>query len=64
VSAEHKRLRKMIFERDGYRCRWCGKPTRHPVLDHVIPVSRGGTDDPDNLCTACPDCNQRRGADG
>lgn len=55
-------LRKQIFMRDGYRCVHCGampSDGRHVFLevDHVIPVSRGGTDDPGNLQTLCHVCN-------
>jgi hypothetical protein len=28
------------------------------TIDHVIPTALGGTDTPDNLVTACEDCNQ------
>lgn len=31
-------------------------------IDHAIPVSRGGTDQPNNLTWACHDCNTRKGA--
>src|ERR687884_10993 len=31
------------------------------TLDHIIPRSRGGTSDPENLCAACIACNQRKG---
>lgn len=53
----HVRFR--IFERDGFACRYCGRSAPDVVLhvDHVHPVSRGGTDHPDNLCTACSACN-------
>lgn len=52
-------LRLTLFERDGWRCRYCGeRVTEQTVtLDHVIPQSSGGTDDPDNLATACLMCN-------
>jgi CRISPR/Cas system Type II protein with McrA/HNH and RuvC-like nuclease domain len=41
------------------RCLYCGRYLRSKgvTLDHVIPVSRGGTHDPDNLALACPLCN-------
>lgn len=46
------------------RCYWCHKPTtrkdRH--LDHVVPLSRGGTDSVGNLCVSCPTCNLRKNA--
>ena len=31
-------------------------------IDHIVPYSRGGTNDADNLVTACPTCNYGRGA--
>lgn len=54
-------IRFDVFERDGFRCVYCGRGARDGVelqLDHVIPHSRGGSDDPDNLCTACDTCNR------
>jgi len=58
------RLRFSILERDGYRCRYCGRGAPDVTLhvDHVHPQSRNGTDDPDNLVTACEDCNQGKGS--
>lgn len=55
----HK-LRRAIFERDHYRCRYCGDFKGGLTLDHVMPVSRGGTDDLENLVTACKSCNSRK----
>lgn len=53
-----------ILKRDGYRCRYCGRSARVVLLevDHVIAVAAGGPDDPDNLVTACGDCNAGKGA--
>lgn len=49
-----------VLSRDLFRCRYCGRGPRQVELevDHVYPKSRGGTDDPDNLVTACFDCNR------
>lgn len=54
-----RRLRIAILERDGYRCVYCGRSATDVVLevDHVLPRSRGGTDEPTNLVTGCQDCN-------
>lgn len=54
------RLRFEILKRDGFRCQYCGAtPLKRPLeIDHVVPASRGGTDDPANLVTACWDCNR------
>ena len=30
------------------------------TVDHIIPLSQGGTDDIDNLCLACFHCNRRK----
>ena len=30
------------------------------TIDHLVPQSLGGTDEPDNLALACTRCNQRR----
>lgn len=32
-----------------------------PSIDHVIPVTKGGTNDLDNLVFACFQCNGRKG---
>lgn len=51
-----------IWRRDGFRCRYCGKTVQEEgvilEVDHVIPVSVGGGDEPSNLVTACRDCNR------
>lgn len=52
--------RKIVLERDNYRCQICGATNIHSKLevDHIIPLSRGGTDDFDNYTTLCFDCNR------
>jgi CRISPR/Cas system Type II protein with McrA/HNH and RuvC-like nuclease domain len=54
-----KRLRFAIFARDQFTCRYCGKQSDETPLhiDHIVPVSKGGTNDEQNLVTACADCN-------
>ena len=51
------RLRRRILERDGYRCRACGRPGRLEV-DHVQPLHQGGAAlDPTNLQALCGPCH-------
>ena len=51
------RLRRRILDRDGWRCRVCGKPGRLEA-DHVVPLERGGDAwDPDNLQCLCRSCH-------
>ena len=54
-----KRRRFEILKRDSFTCRYCGCMAPEAVLrvDHIIPVSKGGTDDDANLTTACHPCN-------
>lgn len=54
-----KRVRFSVFSRDGFACRYCGatSETVQLVLDHIEPVSKGGSDEPENLVTACQPCN-------
>lgn len=54
------KLRKQIFERDGYRCQECGD-WHDLAVDHVMPESKGGPMTLDNLRTLCRSCNSRKG---
>ncbi|GAB4248380.1 MAG: HNH endonuclease [Thermoleophilia bacterium] len=59
---EQRRIsRRAVLARDGYRCQYCGSP-RHLTLDHVVPKSRGGKTDWENVVTSCAPCNVRKGA--
>lgn len=55
--------RRNIFARDGNRCQYCGKkfPTGELSLDHIMPRSRGGGMDWENIVCACVRCNVRKG---
>ena len=55
-----KRIRFAVFDRDGFTCCYCGRqpPSVQLEIDHIIPVSNGGTNDQENLRTACVDCNR------
>ncbi len=56
--------RRNIYEHYGRRCCYCGKAfsSSDLNLDHVVPVSRGGTTDWGNIVTACLPCNLRKGS--
>lgn len=53
-------LRKFVFERDAYRCVYCGD-WHDLTVDHIYPEALGGTLDPDNLQTLCRPCNSKKG---
>ncbi|MGO9179918.1 MAG: HNH endonuclease [Candidatus Limnocylindrales bacterium] len=54
-------LRFSILQRDGFRCRYCGRTGGDPGVvlhvDHVVPLAAGGATREDNLRTACEECN-------
>lgn len=55
-----QRKRFDILERDEFRCRYCGRmaPLVELEVDHVHPRCENGPDVPDNLVSACVDCNR------
>ena len=53
---EYERLRIHVLERDGYRCRDCGRAGRLEV-HHVKALHLGGTNDPANLLALCLQCH-------
>lgn len=57
---EWRALRSTVFERDDFTCTYCGARGGRLECDHIIPVARGGSDDMDNLTTACRSCNQSK----
>ena len=73
-TQQRHRARAFLRQRDGDRCYWCGKPMlfgkrkalhiREPdnwaTIEHLTPVSQGGTDEASNLALACKLCNSGR----
>jgi len=59
-----------IFERDRFRCRYCGAGSDRfeawmiasLTVDHVRPQCDGGSDEDRNLVTACRACNSYKGS--
>ncbi len=55
-----------LFARDDYQCQYCGrrsselKPRESLTRDHLIPISRGGSNEWTNVVTACSSCNTRK----
>lgn len=58
------RLRQFVRQRANYLCEYCHSPERSSsdvfTIDHIVPRSLGGSDDPNNLALACRRCNERR----
>ena len=53
-----KTVRFEVFKRDSFACQYCGRKSPDILLqvDHIEPVSKGGTNDLPNLITSCKDC--------
>jgi 5-methylcytosine-specific restriction endonuclease McrA len=67
VKDEHYRTvplltNRELFRRDRHSCMYCLDtfPGHRLTRDHVIPVSRGGSDVWTNVVTACRKCNQHK----
>lgn len=58
----HRRI--AVFRRDAYRCSHCGFVGTWATLevDHVVPFSWDGNDDPAGMQTLCLPCNRSKGA--
>jgi 5-methylcytosine-specific restriction endonuclease McrA len=49
------------YNRQKGKCYYCGeKVGKKYHVDHVVPLSRGGSHSPDNIVIACPTCNLRK----
>ncbi|XP_011622763.1 uncharacterized protein LOC18421442 isoform X2 [Amborella trichopoda] len=57
---KHTLSRKNIFYRDSFACQYCSS-TENLTIDHVLPISRGGEWEWENLVTACSKCNSKKG---
>jgi 5-methylcytosine-specific restriction endonuclease McrA len=61
--ANVKFSRKNIFLRDNFTCQYCGKEfdAKNLTCDHIVPKSRGGITEWNNIVTSCTGCNLRKG---
>lgn len=54
-------IRYTVLHRDDFRCQICGRTAKDGVkleVDHIMPYSKGGSDELSNLWTLCFDCNR------
>ena len=58
------RKRQLIAKRARGRCEYCRSPmafaTQSFSVEHILPISRGGETNMDNLALACPGCNSHK----
>lgn len=57
-------LRNLVKSRARYTCEYClaiAAYAFHPFpIDHIVPLAKGGKDEPENLAYACQFCNIRK----
>lgn len=58
-NSSYRRLRARVLKANP-ACAYCGRPATE--VDHIVPVSQGGTNTIHNLAPACTACNRRKGA--
>lgn len=57
LTVEQWRMLRYAF---SYRCAYCGREPRFPVIEHVVPVSQGGETSAYNIVPACSACNNEK----
>lgn len=60
-----RRRRDLVLTRDRYLCQPCfaqGRYTEATEVDHVVSLSKGGTDSFDNLQAICSECHRAKTA--
>ena len=68
LSKEHKWQRKVLINKQGGCCALCGvlmtlgdpEADTYVTVDHIVPKSKGGTEDIKNKQALCRKCNQNK----
>ena len=58
------KLRFQVFERDDFKCRYCGRGVTDGVklqIDHILAKKQNGQNELSNYLTACEECNLGKG---
>lgn len=64
IDADRNELWNTIASRDGLNCMYCYKQLTRwsTTIEHLVPISMGGTSHPANLTFACYKCNSDAGS--
>lgn len=55
-------VREYLLEKFGRKCVYCGVESVPLEIEHIVPKSRGGTNQVNNLTISCQVCNQEKGS--
>lgn len=63
LSISVRLSRQNVFLRDDHTCQYCMQKfaDKKLTIDHVVPLSKGGSHDWTNVVTACSSCNNKKG---
>jgi Restriction endonuclease len=67
IPRQHKaHMKRQLIKEWNNECAYCGHKQRHKELtiDHIIPITKQGTDEYFNLVPACRSCNLSKGDSG
>lgn len=54
---------RLAYESQKGACWWCGEKVDDSYhIDHRVPLSKGGTNKPENICISCARCNLSKGS--
>lgn len=60
----NKRTKKIVFQRAGFICEYCQTPSSHTPQpfngEHILPISKNGSNDLTNLACSCGGCNSHK----
>jgi hypothetical protein len=59
--SQYKKVLKLLLHKYNFQCVAC-RSTDNLTIDHIKPVSRGGTDEMNNLQILCKSCNSKKGS--
>lgn len=54
-------VKEYLLDKWGRKCAYCGKTNIILEVEHIVPISRGGTDRVSNLSISCRACNLKKG---
>ena len=57
-SSYYQKTRLQVLQRDYNTCHYCGLEAT--TVDHLIPISKGGTDEASNMVACCTQCNSSK----
>lgn len=56
-----QKIRQLVFTRADHLCEYCCSPMSHSLdpfnVEHIVPLSKNGTNELDNLACSCGGCN-------